>query len=152
MASYTDPFLESVSIRFARHEATLCRRDGTEFAGGTVVTKLKPAATRSIPTIVEYADNSKGWVEVGKKRRSINSMVVNCFRWEAATQIMQAVANERTGGLFMLVVPPRAHVNERTRRYIVRFFAADFEPQTRRGFRAQLFSATISDIEILGSS
>lgn len=146
----TDPSLSSAGVRFSRHEVTLTRRDGTEFSGGVVVTKLKPRARRTLPTIVEYADNSRGWVEMGRKRDSINSMVINCFRWEGAAQIMQAIANEQTKGLFTLVIPPRRGINETTRRYKVRFFSCDFEPQSRRGGRLQLFSATVSDIEVMG--
>lgn len=150
MANNTNPLLTGVSIRFFRREVTLCRYDGSEFPGGVVVTKLKPIARRTLPTIVEYADNTREWVAVGQKRTEIKSMVLNCFRPEAASQIMQNIANVNNRGLFTLVIPPRSGINESTRRHYVRFFACDFEPQTRRGFLTQLFQATVSDIDVFG--
>lgn len=147
----SSPLLSLLAVDIVRPEVTLCTASGMEFFGGTVVTKLKPEAKRRVPTVVDFADNSRGWTTVGDSQRRIRSMVVSCFRWGAAAQIEEAVANPFNDGTFQLVVPPitATGYTEAARRYLIRFFEADFAPQSRRGFRTQLFQATINDIEIL---
>lgn len=154
MPTASAPLVGGITIDVGRYEATLCRGSGAEFTGGTVVKKIKPGSRRQIPTVVEFADNSRGWTEVGKTRRTIRSMVVECFSWQTAIQIEEAVARSETGGLFQLVMPPMIAAVELTPTiyFTVRFFNADFEPQSRRGFRKQLFSATITDVEIMSES
>lgn len=151
MANSRYPQVRAVGLRLRRYEPSLCRRDGTDYPGGTIIRALRPDYKKKFPKIVEYADNTRGWSVFGKDRPSINSMVVECVRRSAAQQIMNDVADEDNKGLFMLVIPPLPSSNSTVvKRYAIRFFAADFDPVTVRRSPAQLFRATISDIEIIG--
>lgn len=141
--------LSEIRVRFVRREATLLAHDGSEFPGGTIVKELHVPYKKNFPEVVDYADNSRGFSELGKPQGRIDSMVVECLRWAAVKRIKGAIADDRTKGLFRLEVPNESGRRGGTGRYLIRFFDAPFPPQTTRRGPVQLFRAQISDIEVL---
>ncbi len=133
-------------------EATLLRLDGTEFYGSTIVKKLKAAYNRRRGVVVEYADNSIGYTEMGNPQARIDSFTIECFSPLAAAQIQSAITDDVEEGRFRLEVPNIGISGGK--RYTIRFFEASFDPQSpRRGSgELQLFSAQVSNVQVLSET
>lgn len=132
------------------YEATLLRADGDEYEGGTLVKKLGPRYNTHRGVVVQYMDNTFGFMEMGQQTGRIDSMTIECFNHVAAAQIQSDIANEDNEGNFLLRVPNFAiDGTEGGKEYTIRFFEAKFQPQTVRRGNTQIFSAQVSDIQVL---
>lgn len=131
-------------------EATLLRGDGSEYDGDTLVKKMSPPYNKHRAVTVEYMDNSIGFMDLGEQQGRIDSMTVECFSPYTAAQIMSDIGNEDNDGEFKLRVPNKAiNGTEGGKMYTIRFFEANFQPQTVRRGELQIFSAQVSNVQVV---
>jgi hypothetical protein len=133
--------------------ATLHKYDGTDFAAPVAVQKLTINYSRNYPEIIVFANNTRGFSEIGDDQDYINSFTLETYNDAAARQIQQNVAREASQGLFTLRVPDLATGVDL---YLIRFFGSETsgfleftrEIPRRRGFPA-LHVAEVTEIEVL---
>jgi hypothetical protein len=129
--------------------ATLLKADGSDWAGGPcAIRRLNVAYNRNYPELITFANNTRGFSEIGDGQDYIDSMTLEAYDDGTVAAIKNAVARESTQGIFTLRVP---HLNEAAVTvYLIRFFECDFQPQTdRRPGWPRVFTAEITDIEVL---
>ena len=136
--------------------ATLLKHDGTEFSQPVAVQKLNVVYSRNYPEVIVFANNTRGFSEIGDDQDYIDSFTLETYSDAAAAAIKQSVARESSQGIFTLKVPSLAGATiSSTTYYLIRFFGDppgqltfSREIPRRRGFPA-LHVAEVTEIEVL---
>lgn len=124
-------YINAGSLSFTRPFSTLLRYNGTEYPGGTICNKVRIPQERSIPEVVERADNSISFSEMGKRVGRMGGFELDVFQESAVAAIGADIAREATEGIFLLERPgPAWDSSTPSRRYYIRFWDAPFEPAT----------------------
>lgn len=143
-------YLKRVLVSYRRPVASLLRANGTEYPVGTIVNKIHIPHERSIAEVVERADNSRAFTEMGRRVGKITKMTVDAFSEAAVAAIMADLTRAATDGIFMLERPPLRR-GQKAYRHWIRFYAAEFAPvqEVRSSSRIQWHRAEITDIDVL---
>ena len=135
--------------------ATLLKHDGTEFSQPVAVQKLSVVYPRNYPEVIVFANNTRGFSEIGDDQDYIDSFTLETYSDAAAAAIKQSVARESSQGIFTLRVPDISGVSTAITYYLIRFFGDppgqltfSREIPRRRGFPA-LHVAEVTEIEVL---
>lgn len=134
---------------------TLLKHDGSDFAEPVAVQKLQVVYSRNYPEVMIFANNTRGFSEIGDDQDYIDSFTIETYADAAVAAIKQAVARESTQGVFTLRVPDLG--SSSITYYLIRFFGDppgqltfSRELPRRAGFPA-LHVAEVSEIEVLDS-
>lgn len=149
-------YIAGFNISYDRPVTTLLRHDGAEYPGGTIVNKLKIPYETSINQIQTRSDNTTAMAEIGRRQGRCDGFILDVFNEDAVALIKSDIGRVNTKGYFILQRPNLKYVGAGGRYYYIRFYAADFAPQTevRSTSRIQYHRADIQPsphpIEILG--
>lgn len=130
---------------------TLHREDGSKFTGDIAVQALGIDFELKTPEIVYLANGRRASTQIGDAIGWIESFRLDAFSRAGARQVKNSIANQTNQGLFTLHVPNiEGSGNEE---FLICFFEAPFPPDSetpRRRGNIQIFSAEVTEIEILG--
>lgn len=143
-------------LSFERPFSTLLRADGTEYAGGTIVSNMRIPGEQSNTIYTRRANNQMNLTEIGERFGMSDGFEVDVFQETAVAQIKADIGREAFEGVFIIERPgPPWDPSTPGIKYWVRFYAAPFEPQggTRRGQRISWHKAdmTGTPIEVLNA-
>lgn len=132
---------------------TLLKHDGSEFSEPVAVQKLSVVYSRNYPEVTVFANNSRGFSEIGDDKIYIDSFTLYAYNDASVTAIKQAVARESSQGIFTLRVP--ALGSSDVTYYQIQFFGDPpgqliFSRELpRRAGNPALHVAEVTEIEIL---
>lgn len=141
------PNLTTLEILWRGLAPTLLKHDGTEFPGGTVIKSLLYDYEKKFPEVITYADNSRGFSELGDSQGWMDGFMLEAFSQAAYRQIKENIANELSQGVFVLEIPELAGG---TSRHAIRFYdwpAERLYPR-REGFY-EVFAGTVTEVDVL---
>lgn len=141
------------SVTLPPETPTLLKFDGSDFSEPVAVQKLNVVYSRNYPEVIIFANNTRGFSEIGDDQDYIDSFTLYAYNDASVAAIKQEVARESSQGIFTLRVPDLSSSD--VTYYLIRFFGDPPGQLTfsrelpRRAGNPALHTTDVTEIEVL---